>query len=112
IRPELFLPTETMAREAARRYRQVVVTQRYVFGKDVFPETPLALRYFRKPGEGFAHQDGRPYQLGDVITDRPINTTQGDFSYGMGTTPTLIDTDKPFSQGGDFVPDYVPLLKP
>jgi hypothetical protein len=30
----------------------------------------------------------------------------------MGTTPTLIDTDKPFSQGGDFVPDYVPLLKP
>ncbi|HUX82875.1 MAG TPA: hypothetical protein VMV35_08570 [Halothiobacillus sp.] len=112
IRPELFLPTETMAREAARRYRQVVVTQRYVFGKDVFPETPLALRYFRKPGEGFAHQDGRPYQLGDVITDRPINTKQGDFSYGMGTTPTLIDTDKPFSQDGDFVPDYVPLLKP
>lgn len=112
IRPELFLPTETMALDAARRYRQVVVTQRYVFGKDVFPETPLALRYFRKPGEGFAHQDGRPYQLGDVITDRPINTTQGDFSYGMGTTPTLIDTDKPFSQGGDFVPDYIPLLKP
>ncbi|ANJ67692.1 hypothetical protein A9404_10165 [Halothiobacillus diazotrophicus] len=112
IRPELFLPTETQALAAARRYREVVVTQRYVYGKDVFPETPLALRYFRDPKEGFPHQDGRPYHPGDIITDRPINTKPGDFSYGMGITPTLIDTDKPFAQGGDFVGDYVPLLKP
>ncbi len=112
IRPELFLPTRQNALAGAGRYRQVVVTQRYDFGKDVFPETPFTLRYLRTADVGFAHQDGKPYQLGDVITDRPINTNVGEFTYGLGITPTLIDEDLPYAQGGTFLSDYVPLLKP
>ena len=73
IRGELLYPPKEDALAAARRYRQVVVTQRYVKGKDVFPETPITFRYLREDGEGFAHQDGRPYRTGDVITDRPID---------------------------------------
>ncbi len=110
IRPELFLPTRAAALEGARRYRQVVATQRYDFGKDVFPETPFTLRYFRTPDVAYAHQDGRPYQVGEVITDRPIETNPGVFTYGMGVVETLIDEQLPFAQGGTFVPDYVPLL--
>jgi hypothetical protein len=110
IQPELFLPTRREALAAAARYRQVVVTQRYDFGKDVFPETPFTLRYFRTAEVGFTHQDGRPYVLGEMITDRPIETNPAKFTFGMGITPTLIDEDKPFAQGGTFLGDYVPLL--
>jgi hypothetical protein len=35
-----------------------------------------------------------------------------DFTYGMGITPTLIDEKRPYDQGGTFLSDYVPLLKP
>ncbi len=112
IRPELFLPTRQNALAAAARYRQVVVTQRYDFGKDVFPETPFTLRYLRTADVGFAHQDGKPYQLGEIVTDRPINTNVAEFTYGMGITPTLIDETLPYAQGGTFLADYVPLLKP
>lgn len=112
IRPALFLPTRQDALAAAARYRQVVVTQRYDFGKDVFPETIYTFRYFRTPDTAYTHQDGRPYQLGEVITDRPINTNPAELTYGMGITPTLIDPDKPYAQGGTFYADYVPLLKP
>ena len=54
----------------------------------------------------------RELQLGEVITDRPINTTVGEFTYGMGITPTLIDEEQPYAEGGTFLSDYVPLLKP
>ncbi len=111
IRPELFLPTQSSAEENARRYRQVVATQRYDFGKDVFPETLFTYRYFRTPDTAFTHQDGRAYQVGEVIIDRPVNTNPTDFSYGAGITPTLIDETKPQSAGGNFVEDYTPLLK-
>lgn len=111
IRPELFLPTRQAALEGARRYRQVVATQRYDFGKDVFPETPFTLRYFRTPETAYPHQNGTPYQIGEVITDRPVDTHAPNFTYGIGTTPTLIDEEKTEAQGGNFVPDYVPLLK-
>ena len=111
IRPELFLPTQTDATENARRYRQVVATQRYDFGKDVFPETLFTNRYFRTPETAFLHQDGKPYQLGEVITDRPVNPNPPEFTYGIGITPTLIDEEKPEAEGGNFVRDYVPFLK-
>ncbi|MDM7322168.1 MAG: hypothetical protein P3W87_002570 [Gammaproteobacteria bacterium] len=110
ILPELFLPTRREAREAAARYRQVVVTQRYDFGKDVFAETPFTFRYFRMPEVGFTHQDGRPYAIGEVITDRPIETDPAQLTFGMGITPTLIDESTPFAEGGTFLGDYVPLL--
>jgi len=102
------VPPERDALEAARRYRQVVVTQRYDFGKDVFAQTPLALRYFRRAPDGYTHQDGRPYAVGEVITDRPVNENVADFTYGIGIVPTLIDPD---AVGGNFVPDYIPLLE-
>jgi len=110
IQPALFLPTRQNALAGAGRYRQVVATQRYDFGKDVFPETPFTLRYYRTADTAYTHQDGRPYALGEVITDRPINTTVGDFTYGMGIEPTLIDAGKLFIDGGTFLSDYVPLL--
>lgn len=112
IRPDLFLPSRQAALQAASRYRQVVVTQRYDFGKDVFPSTPFTLRYFRTADTAYTHQDGRPYAMGEVITDRPVNKHPAEFTYGLGITPTLIDEDLPFEQGGTFLADYVPLLAP
>lgn len=106
IRPELFVPTQEYALEAARRYRNVVVTQRYDFGKDVFPETPFTFRYFRTPETAYTHLNGTPYNLGELITDRPVNQAPAEFTYGIGTVPTLIEED-----GDNFVPDYVPLLR-
>ncbi len=111
IRAELFLPTRSDAFAAAARYRQVVVTQRYTFGKDVFAQTPFSLRYFRTADTAYPHQDGQPYELGEPITDRPINARVADFTYGIGVTPTLIDEEREFAAGGTFVGDYVPLLQ-
>lgn len=103
IRVELVVPPESEALEAARRYRQVVATQSYDFGKDVFAATPLAFRYHRREGEGFRRQDGRPYRVGETIVDRPINTDAGDFAYGIGIAPTLIEDNT--------VSDYLPLME-
>jgi hypothetical protein len=111
IRAELFLPTRSDALAAAARYRQVVATQRYEFGKDVFEHTPFTLRYFRTADTAYPHQDARPYVLGEAITDRPINERVADFTYGIGVTPTLIDEDRAFAAGGTFVRDYLPLLR-
>lgn len=111
IRAELFLPTRSDAFAAAARYRQVVATQRYEFGKDVFEQTPFTLRYFRTPDTAYPRQDGRPYTLGEPITDRPINENVADFTYGIGVTPTLIEEARAFNAGGTFVRDYVPLLR-
>ncbi len=111
IRGELLYPPRNDALEVARRYRQVVATQRYVKGKEVFPETPVTFRYFREGGDGFAHQDGRPYQVGEVMTDRPVDwTNPALMTYGVGIAETLIDPDRPFAEGGTWFPDYVPLL--
>lgn len=111
IRGELLYPPRNDALAAAGRYRQVVVTQRYHKGKDVFPETPVTFRYFREGEEGFDHQDGRPYAVGEVITDRPVDLENPALiTYGVGSAGTLIDEEKPFTQGGTYFPDYVPLL--
>ena len=113
IRGELLYPPKEGALAAARRYRQVVVTQRYVKGKDAFAETPVTYRYFREGAEGFAHQDGRPYRVGEVIADRPADTENpASIAYGAGDAATLIDPEKPFAAGGTYFPDYVPLLDP
>lgn len=105
IRANLMIPREAEALAAARRYRMVVATQSYDFGKDVFAATPHTLRYFRRAEDAYPHQDGRPYVIGEVITDRPINPNPGDFSYGIGTTPTLIGQDPQ-----ERVTDYIPLF--
>lgn len=110
-RAPLFYPTEDESLAAARRYRQVVVTQRYELGKDVFAETPVTLRYLRSPEDAFAHQDGTPYELGERITDRPIDTRPTSFTYGVGIGDTLIEPDLPFAEGGTYLPDYTPLIE-
>lgn len=111
IRGALLYPPQEDALAAARRYRQVVVTQRYVKGKEVFAQTPVTYRYFRKGAEGFRHQDGSPYQIGEVITDRPVDRENpASITYGVGNATTLIDANQPFAAGGTYFPDYVPLL--
>ncbi len=102
----LLFPPEAQALEAARGYRQVVVTQRYDFGKDVFPQTPVTLRYFRTRDTAFTHQDGRAYKPGEVITDREIDTDPKSLTYGIGITPTLLGNN-PDSPA---LVDYEPLL--
>lgn len=102
----LLFPPEPQALESARGYRQVVVTQRYDFGKDVFPKTPVTFRYFRTKKTAFNHQDGRPYKLGEIITDREIDTDPKSLTYGVGITPTLIGEDKENPN----LENYEPLL--
>ena len=110
-RAPLIYPTEAESLQAARRYRQVVVTQRYELGKDVFADTPVTLQYYRKESTAFSHQDGTPYLLGEKITDRPIDTRPTSFTYGVGIGDTLIDPDLPFEEGGTYFPEYVPLIE-
>ncbi|MCF3975097.1 hypothetical protein [Paracoccus salsus] len=96
----LLYPPRSSALEAARGYRMVVATQRFDFGKDVFPETPVTFRYFREPETAFAHQDGRPYEVGETVVDRPIDEDRTSLTWGVGIAPTEI-TDSP---------DYQPIL--
>ena len=107
IAGELLFPPESQALETARVYRQVVVTQRYDFGKDVFTETPVTFRYFRTKETAFKHQDGSAYKLGEIITDREIDTDPKSLTYGVGITPTLIDESP---ENGPTLNEYEPLL--
>jgi hypothetical protein len=100
IEGALLYPPEEVALEGARRYRQVVVTQRYTLGKEVFPETPFTFRYYRPAEFGYAHFGGKPYQLGEVITDRPVDRE------GNGFVPTLVGLPGEDS----FHPGYAPFL--
>jgi len=93
-------PTADAAREGARRYGMVVASQSFDFGKDVFAQTPVTYRYFRTPATAFAHQDGRPYAIGEIVTDRPIDTDRTSLTWGVGVAETGV-TDSP---------DYQPLL--
>lgn len=107
----LLYPPKQEALAAAARYRQVVVTQRYHKGKDVFPQTPVTYRYFRLPGEGYTHLDGQPYAEGEIITDRPVDTSNlARDTYQVGSEFTLIREDLDFEDGGTYNPDYLPLI--
>jgi hypothetical protein len=110
IEGALLYPPRAEALAGAARYRQVVSTQRYDLGKDVFETTPFTYRYYRSSEEGFAHQDAAPYTYGEVITDRPIDTDPASITYGIGIGETLLDPLQPFAEGGNYVSDYVPLL--
>jgi hypothetical protein len=106
----LLYPPRAQALAGAARYRQVVATQRYDLGKDVFAATPFTYRYYRTADTGFARQDGRPYAPGDVITERPIDADPLSLTHGVGIGETLIDPALPRESGGNYLPDYVPLL--
>lgn len=96
----LLYPPQAAALGAARGYRMVVATQRYDFGKDVFPDTPVTFRYFRGPETAFPHQDGRPYGVGEIVVDRPIDTDRTSLTWGVGIAATEITAS----------PDYQPIL--
>lgn len=113
IEAALLYPPRVDALAGARRYRQVVATQSYKMGKDVFAQTPVTFRYFRRPGEGYSRLDGSAYSVGDVVTERPIHL--GDptsIDYRLGSAKTLIDPGRSFATGGTYNPDYSPLLDP
>jgi hypothetical protein len=96
----LLYPPHSAALEAARRYRMIVATQRYDFGKDVFDETPVTFRYFRPDATAFTHQDGTPYREGEIVTDRPIDRDRASLTWGIGIAATEIADS----------PDYQPIL--
>jgi hypothetical protein len=106
----LLYPPRAQALAGAARYRQVVATQRYDLGKDVFAATPFTYRYYRTAETSFARQDGSPYAPGDVITERPIDADPVSLTHGVGVGETLIDPGLPRESGGTYLPDYVPLL--
>ncbi|MEW5973836.1 MAG: hypothetical protein AB1713_08780 [Pseudomonadota bacterium] len=111
IQGPLLYPPEQDALTAAARYRQVVVTQRYNLGKDVFAQTPVTYRYFRQDGEHFTRLDGTPYQTGEVITERTVDTEDAARdTYMVGDVPTLVDESRPYAEGGTYNPGYIPLL--
>ena len=111
VQGELLYPPQQAALAAAARYRQVVVTQRYHLGKDVFAETPLSYRHYRLPSEALSKLDGTPYQTGEVITERPIeNDDPSSLTYRAGNSATLIEASRPYPQD-NYNPDYLPLLR-
>ncbi len=111
IEASLLYPSANDALASAGRYRQVVVTQRYKLGKDVFPQTPVTYRYLRRAGDQpYARLDGTAYASGDIVTERPVHL--GDptsVDYRLGSAKTLIE--KLLADGGTYNPDYLPLLE-
>jgi hypothetical protein len=112
IKPFLLYPSKTEALETAKRYRQVVVTQRYQYGKDVFAATPITYFHHRLPGQEELKIDGTPYQFGELITERQVeleNPTRFDYRAGIGIT--LVDEALSFEDGGTYNPDYIPYIQ-
>jgi hypothetical protein len=110
-------PTAEAALAGAARYRAVVTTQRYDFGKDVFASVPFAFQYYRTEEQAFTHQDGQPYRLGEIITDRPIDTDPASFTYGVGIAKTLLSLPSPSDPARNYEPFLVwpnqgPVLEP
>lgn len=107
----LLYPNPTDALDNTKRYRQVVVTQSYKLGKDVFESTPTNFYHYRMPGTEEKKTDGSAYQYGELITEREVQLDYPEgFDYKAGIGVTLIDEDKPYDQGGTFFPDYVPII--
>jgi len=112
IQSFLLYPTKEHALSSAQRYRQVVVTQRYQYGKDVFEQTPVTYRHYRLPAQEALKIDGSPYALGEVITERSVQLDQPTrFDYRAGDSETLIDKDLEFEAGGTYFPEYVPYIQ-
>ncbi|MEA3405879.1 MAG: hypothetical protein U9R28_09105 [Pseudomonadota bacterium] len=112
IKSFLLYPTKEHALASALRYRQVVVTQRYQYGKDVFEQTPVTYRHHRLPAQEALKIDGSPYTLGEVISERSVQLDQpARFDYRAGDSVTLIDKSLKFEDGGTYFPEYVPFIQ-
>lgn len=114
LEASLIYPPAADALAGARRYRQVVVTQSYSKGKDVFAQTPVTFRYFRRAGDDpYGKLDGTAYAIGELVTERPVHLDDPtSIDYRLGKVKTLIDPGKAFAQGGTYNPGYAPLLVP
>lgn len=105
IQPALYYPSKNQALKTIEGYRKIVSTQRYTFGKDYFGKVPFSYRYFREADDGFTHIDGTPYKLGEVVIDRPFDTSET-ITKGVGNVPTLIEEN-----GDNYDSEYLPLFK-
>lgn len=104
LRAALLYPTLSESLKASNGYRKVVATQRYTKGKDYFGDVPFTFKYYRDANTSFTHIDGAPYTFGEVITDRPYDTSETILK-GVGNTPTLID-----EHGDNYDPEYLPIF--
>ncbi len=112
IKAELFYPPKADALAGAAGYRQVVVTQSFNKGKDVFPQTPHTFRALRPSTDPVRKIDDTAYAFGDIITERSIeHDNPASVTYRVGNQATEIDPDLPFAQGGNYLPNYTPFLK-
>lgn len=111
IKSFLLYPTQEHVLEGAKRYRQVVATQRYNLGKDVFEQTPMTYRHFRLPALEALKIDGTPYGFGEIITERSVQLDDpARFDYRAGDSITLIDENQNFEDGGTYYPEYIPYV--
>jgi hypothetical protein len=109
IKGALLYPPQSSALKGAAQYRQVVVTQSYTLGKDVFAQTPLSFRHYRAPEQAEKKLDATPYGWGEVISARPVNQDRASEAYHVGESKTLIAPHTPYPEGV-YYPDYLPLL--
>ncbi|MEA2111556.1 MAG: hypothetical protein U9P71_05860 [Campylobacterota bacterium] len=104
IQASLLYPTEESSLNAAKGYRKIVSTQRYTEGKDYFGKTLFTFKYYRDEIDGFSHIDGSEYKFGEIITDRPFDTSET-ITKGVGNALTLIDED-----GDNYDGEYMPIF--
>jgi hypothetical protein len=112
IHAPLLYPQKSSALAAAAGYRQVVVTQSFTRGKDVFSQTPHTFKAMRLPQQQPTTISGHPYAFGEIITERSVE--QGNPASQMhlvGNSMTEIDPNRPFEQGGNYLPNYTPFIR-
>jgi len=108
----LFYPPKVDALAAAARYRQVVVTQSFTKGKDVFAQTPHTFKAMRSLENQPLKLDGKPHAFGEVISERSVELDDpASVNYRAGDSLTEINADLPFAQGGNYLPDYRPFIQ-
>lgn len=111
IKQALFYPTTLVAMKMATRYRQVVVTQSYDRGKDVFAKTPHTYRALRAVNDQVKRTDDRAYDFGSVISERSIeHGNPASIIYRAGNSNTEIKVELPYENGGNYLPNYTPFL--
>ena len=112
IHASLFYPPKADALAGAGRYRQVVVSQRYTLGKDVFAQTPHTFKAYRAANDQPLKLNGQPHAFGEVIRERSVEQDNpASVTYRAGDSLTEINPDLPFEQGGTYWPDYRPFVK-
>jgi hypothetical protein len=109
VKGDLLYPPMQASLAGAARYRQVVVTQSYDLGKDVFAQTPVSFKHYRPRALAEKKPDGQVYSWGELILERPVNQDPASEAYHAGNAPTLIEAAKPYP-AGVYYPDYLPLV--